>query len=133
MRFLRIEESSQKLNLSRVYVVAGVRPEPLLGDHDAEDLGIISFHPEGRLLQGCDSDVDNNFKDVRNVSISVKLRKAGKEVITKRPPLREIKARGKEEAMRIVDRCKGPVFTDKVGKTKMEVVKLKYEAGFKAV
>ena len=71
------------MNFSRVYVVAGVRPEPLLGDHDAEDLGIISFHPEGRLLQGCDSDVDNNFKDVRNVSIPAKLRKAGKEVITK--------------------------------------------------
>ena len=31
-----------------VYVVAGARPEPLLGDHDAEDLGIISLHPEGR-------------------------------------------------------------------------------------
>ena len=31
-----------------VYVVAGARPEPLLGDHDAEDLGIVSFNPEGR-------------------------------------------------------------------------------------
>ena len=30
------------------YVVAGVRPESLLGDHYAKDLGIISFHPEGR-------------------------------------------------------------------------------------
>ena len=32
-----------------LYVVAGVRPEPLLGDHDAEDLGIISFHPKGTI------------------------------------------------------------------------------------
>ena len=30
-----------------VYVVAGARPEPLLGDHNAEDLGVISFHPGG--------------------------------------------------------------------------------------
>ena len=31
-----------------VYVVAGARPEPLLEDHNVEDLGIISFNPEGR-------------------------------------------------------------------------------------
>ena len=31
-----------------VYVVAGARPEPLQGDHDAADLGIVTFHPEGR-------------------------------------------------------------------------------------
>ena len=30
-----------------MYMVTGVNPEPLLGDHDVEDLGIISFHPEG--------------------------------------------------------------------------------------
>ena len=35
--------------------------------------------------------------------------------------------------MRIVNRYKGPVFTDKVGKMKMEAVELKYEAGFKTV
>ena len=35
--------------------------------------------------------------------------------------------------MRIVNRYKGPVFTDRVGKMKMEAVKLKYEAGFKPV
>ena len=31
-----------------VYIVAGTKPEPLLGDADAEDLGIIEFNPEGR-------------------------------------------------------------------------------------
>ena len=31
---------------TRVYVVHGYKPEPLLGDHDAEDLGIITFNPE---------------------------------------------------------------------------------------
>ena len=35
-----------------VYVVAGYRPEALLGDVDAEDLGIISFHREGASAAG---------------------------------------------------------------------------------
>ena len=63
------------------------------------------------------------------VCIPAKLRKAGKEVITKRPLLHKVKTKGKEEAMRIVNRYKGPVFTDKVGRMKIEAVKLKYEAG----
>ena len=98
--------SSGAMKETLVYMVAGARPELLMGDHNAKDLGIISFHPEGRQLQGCDIDVDENFEDVRNISIPAKLRKAGKEVITKRPHLHKIKARGKEEAMRIVNRYK---------------------------
>ena len=31
-----------------VYVVDGYRPEALLGDRDAEELGIFTFHREGR-------------------------------------------------------------------------------------
>ena len=31
-----------------VYVVDGYRPEALLGDRDAEELGIFTFHKEGR-------------------------------------------------------------------------------------
>ena len=94
---------------------AGARPEPLLGDHNEEDLGIISFHPEGRQHQGSDED-EGNYKDVMNVSIPAKLRKAGKEVITERPPLHKVKTKGKEEATKIINRYKGPVFTDRVGK-----------------
>ena len=54
-------------------------------------------------------------------------------MITKRPPLHKVTARGKEVANRIVNRYKRPVFTDRVGRMKIEVVDLKYEAGFKAV
>ena len=53
--------------------MAGARPEPLLRDHDAEDPGIISFHPEGRPHQGSDED-DKSYKDVMNISIPAKLR-----------------------------------------------------------
>ena len=97
-----------------VYMVAGARPEPLLGDHDADDLGVISFHPEGG-----DPHHNEREKDVRNVSIPARLRKAGKKVITERPPLHRITDRGREEARRIMDRYKGPIFTDRVGKMKM--------------
>ena len=33
---------------TQVYVVAGHRPEPLLGDADAEDLGFVTFDPQCR-------------------------------------------------------------------------------------
>ena len=32
-----------------VYVVKGVKLEPLLGDHDTEDLGIITFNAGGKI------------------------------------------------------------------------------------
>ena len=102
-----------------VYVVAGGRREPHLGDHDAEDLGIISFNAEERPQLGSDED-NKIYNDVMNISISAKVRKAGKEVITKRPPLHKVKTKGKEEATEIVNRYKGPVFTDRVGTMKVE-------------
>ena len=114
-----------------VYVVAGARPEPLLGDHDAEDLGIISFNPEGCSPE--EEQEGENFDDVNNVGIPAMLRKAGKEVITERPPLHKVETKGKEEANRIVNGYKGPVFTDRVGRMKVEAVKLRYEDGFKPV
>ena len=68
-----------------------------------------------------------------NISIPAKLRKAGKEVITERPPLHKVKTKGKEEATKIVNGYKGSVFTDRVGKMKMEAVELKFEDRFKPV
>ena len=47
-----------------VYVVAGARPEPLLGDHDAEDLGIIAFNPDG----GAPKEEDVNKVSIRQES-----------------------------------------------------------------
>ena len=82
-----------------VYVVAGSRPEPLLGDHNAEDLSIVSFNPEGRAPE--EETGGENYEDVNKVSIPAMLRQAGKRVITERPPLHEVESKGKEEAKRM--------------------------------
>ena len=105
--------ASRASNRTWVYVVAGARPEPLLGDHDAEDLGIISFNPEGRSPE--EEQEGEDFEDINNVSIPTMLRQAGKEVITERPPLHKVKTKGKEEANRIINGYKGPVFTNRAG------------------
>ena len=109
-------------------MVAGARPEPLLGDHDAKDLGVISFQPEGG-----DPHHDRREKDEKNVSNPARHRKAGKEEIIEGPPLHRITDRGREEARQRVDRYRGPVFTDKDWEMKGALVEQKYEAGFKAV
>ena len=44
----KLTNSREASKTTMVYMVGGTRPEPLLGDADAEDLGIISFNPEGR-------------------------------------------------------------------------------------
>ena len=80
-----------------VYVVAGAGPKPLLGDHDAEDLGIISSNPEGRPPE--EEQEDENFEDVNNVSTPARLRKAGREVITERPRLTRSRPRARRRPL----------------------------------
>jgi hypothetical protein len=43
---IRTEKGARRI--SWVYIVGGHKPEPLLGDRDAEALGIVTFNPEGR-------------------------------------------------------------------------------------
>ena len=92
-----------------VYVVAGARSEPLLGDHDAEELGIVNFKPEGHAPEG--EKGGESHEDGHKVSIPAMLRQAGKGDITERPPSHEVETKGKEEAKGIVSGYKRPVFT----------------------
>ena len=105
-----------------MYVVAGARPEPRLGDHDTKDLGNVSFNPDRRSLQG--NGGDESHENVRNISTSATLRNAGKEVVTERPPLHRAKTKGKEGANQNSNGYKGPVFTNRVGRMKMEEERL---------
>ena len=87
-----------------VYVVGGTRPEPLLGDTDAENLGIIKFNPKGNVPT-------SQIKRIEpNRSIPDKLRQAGIKVRTEKPKYeepteRERKRRNHEYSERIYGLC----------------------------
>ena len=93
-----------------VYMVVGARLEVLLGDHDTEALGIVSTNQEGSPPK--EGQEGETLEDINNASIPSMLRRAGKEVITKRPPHHKVETKGKEETTRIVNRYKRPVFTE---------------------
>ena len=104
-----------------VYVVDGHRPEALLGDGDAEQLGVITFNREGRLKED-------------NVRLLVPdMRRAGIDIRTDKSPQREDRVEDKENTMRLVKRHKGKALTDNIGCIKVKAVKLEYEEGFKPV
>ena len=117
-----------------VYVVGGTRPEPLLGDADAVDLGIIKFRPEGRThAQDSVNNVRTQSKKPDPTSIPAKLRKAGIEVRTEKPVSEALPEDTVSAAMRIVHNFTGPVFTDRIGHVKTRPVVLQYEENFKPI
>ena len=103
-----------------VYVVVGTKPEPLLGDEDAEDLGVISFHPEGR-----------QEAEIRNISVPSRLREAGIKVDTEKRVMYKIPKAGRREAEHIVHEYMGSVFTDRIGAMKVPPIILQYKKGFR--
>lgn len=129
-----------------VYVVAGHRPEPLLGDSDATDLGIIEFRVEGR--EPTQQEMDRKEADrkrqgnrqVRRVqaqtskvnSIPQKIRdRLDVQVLTSRlkPPIVSTMDMAKTQA--IIDEYTGSVFTQHVGLIKTNPVKLEMDPKFK--
>ena len=93
-----------------VYVVDGNKPEPLLGDDDAEDLGIIIFNPDG-MDTGKTYSVHK--EKTSGAGTPNKLRKAGIKVETSRPPSEEINVWEKQKTLQIVDRYVNLVFSDR--------------------
>ena len=93
-----------------VYVVAGARPEAFRDDHNTEELGIVSFKPEGHAPKG--EKGGESHEDVNKVSNPARLRQAGKGVNTKRPPRREVENKDKEETKGTISGYIRPVFTD---------------------
>ena len=138
-----------------VYVVAGHRPEPLLGDKDGERLGIISFNPNGRApteeerdhdsLRKIEDDgihaspkstttEDKGHRDPGKPTercIPDKLRAAGFKMETGRPRTETVTPGDKEGAKAIAARFYNSVFLPGIGCVKTEPVKLKFEEGFK--
>ena len=54
---------------SWVYIVGGHRPEPLLGDKDAEALGIVTFNPEGRAPEQSELEEANTVQKLKERSL----------------------------------------------------------------
>ena len=74
---------------------------------------------------GLDGDVNKDeHENPRNTSTYAALRKAGKEVVTGRPPLLRAKTKGKEGAKPNGNGYKGPVFTNREGRMKIEEERL---------
>ena len=71
---------------TKIYIVDGFRPEPLLGDNDAQSLGFITFYIEGR--DPLPNEIPSQ-RDIKRLSASTpeKIRRGlGISVTTKRPP-----------------------------------------------
>ena len=139
---------------SKVYVVEGFHAEPLLGYEDAEELGFIKIHKEGRSPTQAEQGTGHTVKKVDHqerenaegkaqktstkteetpVEIPNKIRKYLKtKVITH--PTEEIKI-PKDEVEKVsdlVEKFKGSVFEEnKVGKIKTAPVHLEYINDFK--
>ena len=110
---------------TKVYVVDGFRPEPLLGDSDAEALGIIQFSPEGR---------EATKAEMRKESIRLvvpDLRRAGITVKTAKDQVKDVSQEEKKLTMKIVEQYKGSVFTDRIGLVKSKPIRFEYRQGFK--
>ena len=120
---------------TRVYIVKGFNPEPLLGDGDAEQLGFISFNKEGRHPTQ-----EESTGKVRKVQVDHKgehciperLRKSlNIDVQTMPKKTFTISKQEKELCMEIVNKYKGTVFNDhKIGKVLTKPIHLEFEQDF---
>ena len=91
-----------------VYVVDGYRSEALLGDRDAEDLGIFTFHKEGRE----EAQVKLLMSDLRAGGIKEDTgREEGTQATRKEKGLTRVEHSGAE-----VDKLKGTAISYKIGK-----------------
>ena len=117
---------------TKVYVVDGFHPEPLLGSKDAADLGFLTINKEGRSPT-TEEKKDNGLYKIKNeVLIPGKICEHLQVVVSTRPsdeskaPKREL-----DRVSHTVGKYKGTVFDDeKVGKLSTEPIHLDYDTKF---
>ena len=121
-----------------VYMVGGHKPNPLLGDREAEDVGIISYkegrrYEEKKLLKKSklikrlreeEEDREERKKRKREGSNPRKLRDTGTKVETGQKKLINITKEDKNKALDIVNKFKSPVFKPCIGLIQTKPVKL---------
>ena len=110
---------------TRVYIVDGIHPEPLLGAFDAEDLGFLTINKEGR------APTQSECVGVKAITPQMIRDNLGKQVITHPTENEPIPETEIEKVMEIVNKFKGVVFDEeKVGKMKTAPVHLEYDTNF---
>jgi hypothetical protein len=87
---------------SWVYIVGGQKPEPLLGDRDAEALGIVTFNLEGREPEQSELEELNAVQKLKERSLPEKLCEARFTLNTFKGRAEMIEPEDKDEAMSVV-------------------------------
>ena len=109
---------------TKIYIVDGFHPEPLLGDGDAESLGFISFNKEGRDPSPEEIDDVKRIAQKLRDSLNITVETSG-EMIEAIPP----EERRKVE--QLIDRYTGLVFSDdKIGRIKIDPIHLDFDEQF---
>ena len=127
----KLETEKGATAYTKVYVVNGHQPEPLLGDADAEALGFVIFNKEGREP----TQEEQRSAVNRNHCIPEKVRQGlNVQVVTNRPEKPEtISKEAREKTMETVQSFKGSVFQEKkVGKLKIQPVSLPSDPSYRA-
>ena len=107
---------------TKVYIVDGFHPEPLLGDADAEALGFITFNEEGR---------DPEPEDVNRIAQKIR-ENLGVTVNTSGAEEDEIPESEKRRVEELIHKYEGLVFSEeKIGRVDMKPIHLEVEPGFK--
>lgn len=125
----KLETEKGATTNTKVYIVDGFKPEPLLGDADAEALGFVTFNKDGREPT-CEEE-ESTIK--RNHCIPEKVRQGlNVSVITNRPEATTISKHWQDKTMQMVNSFKGLVFSEeKVGKLVCDPVSLPSDQSYK--
>ena len=126
---------------TKVFVVQGFRPKPLLGDEDAAGLGFMTFNPRGReATEEIMREMESTSKATVQVSkidsrtsIPERIRQGlGVQVLTEHGG-EEMSAGEKAKTMSIVEEFQGSVFTGHIGNIKTDPILLDYDKKFKPI
>ena len=120
-----LETTKGAKKTTKVYIVDGIHPEPLLGAFDAKDLGFIKINKGGR---------DPTKEETASIKLLTpsNIRDSLKIDIITHPEIEKVDKVELEKVMETVGKFKGVVFNDqKIGKIDCEPIHLEYESDFK--
>ena len=118
---------------TKIYIVDGFRPEPLLGDNDAQELGFIRFNKEGRDPLPHETSLSTVNRTTH--CIPEKLRRGlGITVKTDRPSPQPVPEEEKKRVAELVQQYQGLVFNENaIGKLETPPIHLDYDPSYKPI